>query len=128
MKVVVDKQLRGGIYYVRLIVGEFTDDERQRFEKFGVPILGILTGTPSQLPPERAIGPRVTIRPQPPVPPGRQAISLPITNIGDKFTAGFVNADEAKAYEDRIIDEIKQKMQWLRSQKDSFSSKEEVDI
>jgi hypothetical protein len=104
MKVTVVRQLRSGVYDVAFKVGDFTTEELQKMASFGVPKIKMLFG------------------------PGRQQIEMAINQINEGFKASFTSEQEARGYESRTIDQIRQQMTTLRERKDDFSSSTEVAI
>jgi hypothetical protein len=107
MKTTVNRVLRAGIYLVSFKFTDFTPDERMKMEAFGVPSIGIQYGQP---------------------PAVRNSIKQPITQIDERFIAGFLSQAEAKNYEAQILSEVRTSMQALRDRKDDFTSTEEVNI
>jgi hypothetical protein len=108
MKTTVNRQLRGGFYYVSFRVGDFTSEELGKMESFGVPTITIRDGgPPSSIP---------------------QQLRVPITKIGDRFNAGFKSEEEAKQYADSVLDEMRTAMKRLRELKDEFTSTDEVNL
>jgi len=106
MKVTVNRSLKGGVYYVSFKVGEFTPEERERMEKFGVPGLTVLNGPPTN----RA-----------------QGVAY-LNSMNPSNAAGFGTEIEAKGYETKILDQMRKMMASLRDKKDDFTSAEEVNI
>jgi hypothetical protein len=105
MRVTVIRALRGGVYYVGFKVGEFTAEEREKMERFGVPGIAIRAGGPPALPTTAAL-----------------------TQLTPNLTGGFANEAEAKDYEGRVLSQVRKKMESLRERKDDFTSAEEVNI
>ena len=54
-------------------------------------------------------------------------VKIPITEIS-KFSSSFGAEEDARAYETRILEEIKEKMNALRERKDSFTATEEISL
>lgn len=106
MKIKVDRLLSNGIYYVSFSVGDFTDDERSRFEKFGTPTIELILGSPGEQ--------------------GRHSLAL--TVINEKYAAGFESAGTAREYEKRVLGEIRRKMEILRGLNDDFTSSGEIEV
>jgi hypothetical protein len=109
MKLKVNRELNGGLYSVDFSVGEFTPDEVQKMRSFGVPKIDVLLGGP---PPNTV----------------RQAYKVQITGITPQYKANFATEEEAKAYEERVVTQIREAMKSLRERKDDFSSSQEVDV
>jgi hypothetical protein len=106
MKVMVNRNLNGGIYNVSFAVGNFTSEEVQKMSSFGTPTIDILTGQPA-----------VHVK-----------MSVPITQINPQLKAGFRDEQDARRYEEEVVNAIKSAMTTLREYQDNYSSKQEVDI
>jgi hypothetical protein len=107
MKVSVNRQLRGGEYFVSFKVGDFTPDELARMESFGVP--GVLLTFII------ASGQRVD-RP------------IAINKISQNYLASFPTEEEARQYELRVLNDLRQAIAVIRQLKDGYTSSEEVDV
>lgn len=105
MKVTVNRQLKSGLYEVAFKVGDFTPEELQKMAAFGVPKIDMVYGSN-------------------PV----QAIKLTLTQIRQEFNAGFPSEQAARNYETNVLEQIRAAMEFLREQKDDFSSSTEVPI
>ncbi|SRR6266404_1419562 len=105
MKVNVERQLNAGTYFVAFRVADFSAEEIQRMQSFGVPTVAMFHG----------INPR-------------QALRLGLNQINEKWKAGFVSESEAREYETRVLKDIRDAIQSLRDKKDEFTSSSEVAI
>ena len=105
MKIRASRFIRGGTYFVSFQAVDFTADDNDRFQKFGVPMVQILVGS----------GPRATI-------------AVPINALAPQQTAGFTNPDEAKQYEERILTDVKALYSAVRDKKDEFTDTREVQL
>lgn len=106
MKINVDRLLSNGVYYVSFSAGDFTDDERSRFEKFGTPTVELILGR-SEV---------------------QNYHNFTLTRINEKYAAGFNSAEEAREYEKRVLGEIRTKMEILRGLSDNFTSSGEIEV
>jgi hypothetical protein len=106
MKLIVHRQLSGGIYVVDFSVSDFTPEEVKKMESFGVPVINMMHDGPNN----------------------RRPLRLQLTRMAPQFRASFLAEDEAKAYEDQVVTQIRAAMQTLRERKDEFTSTQEVDV
>lgn len=106
MKIKVERRLSNGIYYVSFSAGDFTDDERSRFEKFGTPTVELILGRPGL----------------------QTRHSRTVTSINEKHAVGFESAEIASEYEKRVLGEIRSKMEILRGLSDDFTSSGEIEM
>jgi len=106
MKVKVNRRLTGGFYHISFNVSDFTSEEIQKMESFGVPNINIKFGG----------GPNMTI----------QARAHPLNQINGSFDAAFPTEEDAKKYEEGVVEQIRSAVQRLRERQDKFSSSEEV--
>jgi hypothetical protein len=106
MRITVNRALRGGVYYVGFRVGEFTDEEREKMERFGVPTIAMFVGGPAS----------------------RVQTLVALNQVIPNRPAGFATEAEAKAYEGRVLNDVRKMMESLRERKDDFTSAEEVNI
>lgn len=104
MKVKVNRVLSSGLYHVNFEVGEFTPDELNKMERFGIPAISMQW--------ERA-GNRVSG-------------SVSINQINKSRDAIFSTEVEAKKYEEAVLSEMREAMRRVRESQDKFSSSEEV--
>jgi hypothetical protein len=107
MKVIVNRRLASGLYWLDFAVSDYTPEELKKMESFGVPTLDILFG---------------------PNPGQRQPVKLPMTQLSQQHKVNFPTAKEATEYEQRVVNQIRSLMQALRERKDDYSSTEEVSI
>jgi hypothetical protein len=105
MKVTVSRALQNGVYHVKFAVTDFSADELAKMKSFGVPIIKMKWGG---------------------VTSSMSAAGVPMTAIGVQYDAGFGTEEEAKAYEQDILVQLRAALQYLREKKDDFSSAEEV--
>src|SRR5712692_2308941 len=98
MKITVNRQLKAGIYYVGFKVGDFTDEERQKMERFGVPLIDLMYGMPGT----------------------HQKYPQGITAISETTNPGFSSEEQAKSYEGGVLAQVREKMASLRAKKDDF--------
>jgi len=106
MKGIVNRSLQAGIYNVYFNFSDFTPEELEKMQAFGVPSILIQWGRPG----------------------ARSSVRLPLNQIGPSFVAGFQAEEEAKEYELSVLSQVRVAMETLRQQKDNFSSSEEVAI
>ncbi len=106
MKLKVNRQLSGGLYSVDFSVGDFTTDEVKKMESFGVPAIDLVGG-----------GPHI-----------HTAMRIPLNRIMPSFRAHFDSEEAAKAYELKVVMQIREEMKRLRQLTDGFSSTQEVDL
>src|ERR1035437_1839835 len=106
MKVKVNRLLSAGKYHVNFEVRDFTPDELGKMSSFGVPAIDLRWVSGS--------GPVA----------GR--IALNRINIG--LDAVFDTEQQAKEYQDQVLDQIRTTMEYLRVSKDDFSSSQEVEV
>jgi hypothetical protein len=107
MKVTVNRQLRGGAFFVSFTVSDFTPAELEKMQSFGVPGISILY--------RGAAG-------------GRLSASVGINQINEKIVAEFATEDEARKYEEAVLHQMREVMKRLREVRDDFTSAQEVDI
>jgi hypothetical protein len=104
MKITVYRQLAGGIYNVSFKVGEFSQEEVGKMQSFGVPSMPVKDGVfPQQI-----------------------THMLPLTQVTERFKAGFKTEQEAKAYETEFLERARKFIEELRARKDEFTSTNEV--
>jgi hypothetical protein len=106
MKVIVNRQLAGALYHVSFKVSDFTPDELQKMQSFGVPIIDIAVGFPGRV--------------------GRSKV--PVTGIAENMKIAFSTEQDARAYEETVLGQIREAMKSLRERKDDFTSSAEVNI
>ena len=106
MKVTVNRELRGGLYYVSFKVSDFAPEEVQKMQSFGVPLIKITTGGPGSY----------------------QKVPIRLTQIDDKYKGGFASEVEAKKNEEEVMLQIREAMAFLRERRDDFTSTEEVKV
>ena len=106
MKTTVNRKLQGGVYYISFAFTEFTPDELEKMGAFGIPVIEVQYG----------------------VPPNRIKSRIPLNQIGPHYNAGFFDENEAKTYEQSVLNQVRAAMEALRKRKDDFSSSEEVAI
>jgi hypothetical protein len=106
MKLKVNRKLSGGYYHVNFQVADFTSDEVQKMASFGVPQIALRWGGG----------------------PGNPNYTGPIAlnQISTQHDAAFQVEDEAKKYEENVLNQIRAAVQRLRDSQDKFSSSEEV--
>jgi hypothetical protein len=105
MKVIVKRELTGGQYRISFTVTEFTEDDRERFSKFGVPVVTMTLGQQG--------GPM-------------QRIAMPVTAIRPEHMTVFTDPQSARGYELSVLQEIQTKMAALKELTDDFSGADEV--
>ena len=113
MKIKVQRELTEGQYTVLLIVSEFTEEERQKFLSFGVPMVSVQSRA------TQMVNGRITTV--------FASRNVPITELA-KHPAKFGNEAAAREYEAKVLTEVKNKMTALRERKDDFSSSEEISL
>jgi len=106
MKITVNRKLESGTYFVSFKVGDFTPDELQKMQSFGVPNVKMKAGLPYQ----------------------RTLHASPLTAISEGIRAGFKSEEEAKAYENEVLNQIREAMKSLRESQDDFTSSQEVNL
>jgi len=106
MKLKVNRELKDGLYHIAFAVSDFSPDEVKKMQGFGVPLIDILHGTPS----------------------GRQGLKLQITQVAPGYRASFPAEEQAKAYEDKVVSQIREAMKSLRERTDEFTSEQEVEV
>jgi hypothetical protein len=106
MKVKINRALVTGQYRVSFEVGDFSLDEAEKMAKFGVP----------RIPMMMLAGGSMTNR------------QVGITQINGNLVAIFTSSKEAADYEKSVLAALRAAIDGIRSQKDTFSSAEEVDI
>lgn len=105
MKVRVSRFMRSGVCFIGFQSIDISPEDREKFQKFGTPAVQILMGS----------GPRI-------------AIPVIISALDAGQTAGFANPEEATAYEQRILNEVKNLYDSIRSKRDEFTSTHEVEL
>jgi hypothetical protein len=108
MKLNVSRQLRGGFYMVSFRVGDFSPEEVQKMQSFGVPSIELVF-TPAGFTTQ-----------------GRD--NVPLNQVSEKQIARFQSENSAREYETRVLEQIRSAMQTLRERKDDFSGSDEVAI
>ena len=103
MKVSVNRELGGGVYFVSFKVADFTAEELQKMQKFGVPVVNMKQSNSA------------TIR-------------QPLTQIVESLRAPFSSQQDARAYEESVLTQIREAMKSVRERKDDFTSLDEVTI
>lgn len=106
LKLTVKKRLSKGIYWVEFVSGELSEVEKRQIDKFGAPSVGISYGDPEHL--------------------AQRAFS--IHEIDDSHSAGFRTAEEACAYANTIVSEVREKLSALMKETDEFTSEDVLDI
>jgi len=106
MKVRVEKELKNGIYQLKFYATDFADEERTRFEIFGVPKISLK---------KQDSDGNVEWR------------SVSLTHL-QYHACTFADAEDANQFEQQALEEIRQKMTELRQRKDDFTSTDEVDL
>ena len=107
MKITVNRKLASGIYHVWFNVGDFTPEEVAKMQSFGPPAISLSQGIQGQSLASAVLG---------------------LPRINDEWVAGFRSEADAKKYEERVLNDIKQAMILLRAQKDHFTSTDEVNF
>jgi hypothetical protein len=107
MKLKVNRKLTNGNYLVDFTATDFTPSEISKMESFGIPTVDVYHIGPSG---------------------GRVASRVPITKLAPQYRASFSKQEDATAYEERIVGQIRDAMKTLRERKDDFSSDSEVDV
>jgi hypothetical protein len=105
MKVVVKRDLTGGWYRISFTITDFSEDERDRFTRFGVPTAKLTLG-------------QQTVN--------MQQLDMPVTGIRPEHAAVFSTAEAARNYEQSVLREIQVKMAALKQLTDDFSGADEV--
>ena len=108
MKLTVNRRLSEGYYYVSFDATDFTPEELQKMDRFGIP----------QVPLKSGGGPGK----------GISSIVVPLNQLTGRYNAGFRTEDEAKKYEELVIKQIRDSVQRLREAEDKFTSSQEVSI
>jgi hypothetical protein len=106
MKVTVTKRLQAGTYFVSFNFSDFTPEELAKIKSFGAPIVQVRAGSE----------------------PGHQVFNVPINAVNSNFNAGFLTEEQAKTYENAVLNQAKTGMEKLRQRKDDFSDVNEVEI
>jgi hypothetical protein len=106
MKTTVRRALKAGIYNVNFTFSDFTPEELEKMQAFGVPAIRVQWGQP----------------------PARNSGWVALTQLGPNYNSGFLAEEEAKSYEHEVLSQVKTAMETLRQRKDDFSSSEEVNI
>jgi hypothetical protein len=106
MKLTVNRQLAGGIYFVSFNVSDFTPEEIQKMESFGVPSVGMMLNGPGN----------------------RSSVVLSLNRIAPAHRAAFSTDEEAEGYVDGVVRQVREAIAHLRLRTDDFTSSSEVDI
>jgi hypothetical protein len=107
MKVRVNRALSAGSYHVNFEVSDFTPQEVEKMQKFGVPAVQLRRA---------AAGGANTV------------MSVPLNEINRRIDATFNDEQEAVKYEEGVLRQVKAGVQRLRDSEDKFSSSNEVEI
>ena len=108
MKLTVNRQLAGGSYFVSFSVGDFSEEEKQKMESFGIPGIALQILNPQQ----------GIVKP----------LTVPITGINLQMKGRFKSQEEAAQYEEGVRTQISKAIEWLRDRKDTFTSTDEVTL
>jgi hypothetical protein len=106
MKLIVNRQLTGGVYIVAFTVSDFSAEEIRKMETFGVPVISMMLKGPTD----------------------RVNFQMPLNRIAPQHKAVFSAQEEAKTYETRVVTQIRHAIESLRERADDFTSSSEVDI
>jgi len=106
MKVKVNRQLTAGKYHVNFSITDFSSEEREKMSSFGVPMIDVRWNAGNT----------------------QNSGSVLLTQIDPSFNAVFAIEQAAKAYEARVLEQIREKMQVLREREDDFTSSDEVEL
>jgi hypothetical protein len=104
MKVKVNRLLSAGLYHINFVVGDFTSDEVAKMGSFGVPQIRLVWGIPGS----------------------RSTANVPLSRINQEYDSVFASEEEAKQYEETVLNQIRDSMKRLRESQDKFSSSDEV--
>jgi len=107
MKVTVNRELKNGLYSVRFAVSDFTPDELQKMQSFGIPVIQVKLNV---------------------APAGVRNAQIGITQFNANIVASFALEDEANKYQEEIVQQLRNAMAALRGRKDDFTSTQEVNI
>jgi hypothetical protein len=92
---------------VTFIVSDFTSEELDKMQKFGIPVITMMRTNLAR---------------------GRQTFQTAITQINATLVASFPTEEEAKRYEEEVINQIRTSMAAVRQRNDDFTSSETVNI
>ena len=106
MKLRITRELKDGLYHIAFAVSNFSPDELKKMQGFGVPVIDILRGVPSS----------------------HQSLKLQLSQISPGYKAGFLQEEQARTYESRVVAQIRSVMKTLRERMDEFTSAQEVDV
>lgn len=106
MKVKVNRQLKAGKYHVNFEVSDFTPDEVGKMSSFGVPTIEMVFTTAA----------------------GQTRSNVALTQISSSLNASFGTEEAARAYEQKVLTQIRAEVERLRDSKDAFSSSQEVEL
>ena len=106
MKLNIDKEIKGGRYYVYIVISELTGEERDKIIKFG--------------------SPEISIEPNTAFYKGKYVSKLPLHNFNQTFV--FENATDANQFEGIIKNRTRRVLTGLRSFKDNFSKEAEYEL
>lgn len=107
MKIRVNKSVTGGRYRISFQATEFTEQERAQFSKFGIPTVVLLIGSEDT---------------------SLYKYQAPVTGLKDDHAAVFKTPEAAKAYETKIVNDIREAVEKVRGRRDDFTSIDEVSI
>jgi hypothetical protein len=107
MKLKVNRKLSSGKYLVDFTAADFTPDEISKMESFGVPSIDIQFLNSGG---------------------ARAAARIGITALSPQYKASFNVEEEANAYQEKVVNQVREVMKALRERKDNFSSNQEVDV
>jgi len=106
MKVVFNKRLEAGKYYVNIDVTDYTHDEVDKIKRFGAPL--------------------ISLSPQNAFKNGNFVTHLPIHSLNYDFQ--FSTEAQAKQFVDSLSTRIQVAVKELKARKDDFSGKKELDL
>ena len=106
MKVVLDKRLESGKYYVRINISEYTPEEVEKIKVFGAPMISI---SPKRL-----------------FLNGRFVSDLPLHSMN--FDFDFDTEAQANSFVTGMTQKIKDAVETLKARKDQFSGKDELNL
>jgi len=107
MKVIIEKRLEAGKYFVRIDISDYTNDEVEKIKKFGSPRI--------------SVAPKfVYLRNE-----GTKS-TLPLHNMNYDFE--FNLEHEAIAFVETMTGRIKNAVLILKNMKDNFSGKNELEL
>jgi hypothetical protein len=107
MKVRVNRLLSAGKYNVSFEVSDFNTDELKKMASFGVPAIRLRWISPEN---------------------STTSGLIAITQINKQLNAVFSTEMEAKDYEESVLTQIRNAIQFLRESNDGFSSSQEVEL